>query len=182
MLIDGLYGMVDPAFGEVDPQLRCLVGEGVRPIQVRCKGWPRSAVRELVTRWRREADLIVNDDAELAAELGLLVHLGHDDGQAQGPFGRSTHNIAQVRAAAAAVYVGFGPIFSTPTKAQRWSPTGVSGLRDAVLAAAVPIVAIGGINPENIDSVRGTGVAGWAVLAGIWRATDPKNAIRALRK
>jgi thiamine monophosphate synthase len=42
-------------------------------------------------------------------------------------------------------------------------------------------VAIGGIEPGNVDEVRATGVAGWAVIGAIWRAPDPRSVIRSLR-
>lgn len=180
--IAGLYGMVDPTFGNADDQLRILVNEGIQPIQLRCKSWPREAVRALALRWESECRLVINDDAELASELGLLVHLGHEDGAALGPYGRSTHTIDQVRAARGANYIGFGPVFATSTKVQGWPVAGVRALAEAASTFSGPVVAIGGISVRNIDAVRESGVAGWAVLASIWRATDPKTAIRDLKK
>lgn len=182
LTIRGLYGMVDPTFGNPDEQTRMLVNEGVQPIQLRCKHWPREAVAALALRWRSECTLILNDDADLAAELGLVVHLGHDDGPARGPHGRSTHTIEQVRAARGANYIGFGPVFATSTKVQRWPIAGVRALTDAVHTFSGPVVAIGGISVLNIDAIRESGADGWAVLAGIWRADDPKTAIRDLKK
>lgn len=180
--IDGLYGMVDPTFGNPDEQLRLLVNEAVEPVQLRCKHWPRDAVRALALRWQGECRLVINDDAELAAELGLVVHLGHDDGAPLGAYGRSTHTMDQVRAARGANYIGFGPVFATATKLQGWPVAGVRALMAAAHTFSGPVVAIGGISVQNIDAVRQSGVAGWAVLAGIWRAPDPKTAIRDLKK
>ena len=182
MLIDGLYGMVDPSFGDPERQLRLLVSEGVGPIQLRCKSWPRDAVRALASRWRLECTLVINDDAVLAGELALPAHLGQSDGVPAGPYGRSTHGIDQVRAASGAMYIGFGPVCATLTKHAPASVVGTRALAQAVATFAGPVVAIGGISEANIDDVRASGAAGWAVLAGIWRAPDPTNAIRALRK
>ena len=181
LLIRGLYGMTDPGAGDVDAQIALLVDEGVAPIQVRCKGWSRDALRALAMRWRRRITLVVNDHAALADELGLVAHLGQDDGPARGAHGRSTHTLDQVTAATDALYLGFGPIFPTSTKDAQWPPRGCRMLAEAVRATTLPIVAIGGITPANIDEVRGTGVAAWAVIGAIWRSPAPRAVIRALR-
>ena len=181
-MIAGLYGMTDPVRGDPEGQVRLLADEGVAVVQLRCKGWPRSAVRALAERCRPlPIVLVVNDDAALAAELGLCAHLGDTDGAAQGPHGRSTHTLEQVRAEREAIYVGFGPVFATETKDTAWSPRGTAMLAEAVVASERPVVAIGGIGLENIAEVRATGVAGWAVVGAIWVAPDPRRIIRRLR-
>lgn len=181
-MIAGLYGVTDPDRGDPEWQVRLLVDEGVRVVQLRCKSWPREAVRALAERCRPlPVTLVINDDAELAAELGLCAHLGDGDGPARGPHGRSTHTLEQVRAEREALYVGFGPVYVTGTKQTGWSPRGIPKLAEAVAASPRPVVAIGGIGPENIDDVRATGVAGWAVIGAIWAAPDPGAVIRRLR-
>lgn len=181
-MIAGLYGIVDPTSGDPEAQAHLLAEEGVSPIQLRCKGWTRDEMRCLANRCRGFfASLVINDDAVLAAELGLVAHLGDGDGAALGPHGRSTHTLAQVREEREALYIGFGPVFATATKAQPWSPRGLDLLAAAVRASSRPVVAIGGVGPENIEEVRATGAAGWAVVGAIWSAADPRAIIRALR-
>ncbi len=181
-MIGGLYGVADAAFGDPAWQVRVLADEGVSPVQLRCKGWPVEAVRHLALGLRGVATgLVLNDHAALAAELGLYAHLGDQDGAALGPHGRSTHTLAQVRAAHGAAYIGFGPVFATGTKDSPWPPRGLPLLAAAVRASPCPVVAIGGITGDNIDEVRATGAAGWAVISGIWLAPDPLAAIRRLR-
>ncbi len=181
-MIAGLYGMVEPSLGDPEWQARLLAEEGVGVIQLRCKTWPREAVRALAERLRNlPAALVINDDAALAAELGLVAHLGDGDGPAVGPHGRSTHTLASVEAETEALYVGFGPVYSTGSKATPWSPRGAKMLGEAVRCSPRPVVAIGGIGVHSIEEVRATGVAGWAVIGAIWAHADPRSIIRLLR-
>ncbi len=182
LVIAGLYGIADAAYGDPETQARLLAGEGVSPVQLRCKGWTPGAVRALAIRCRDLPTLIViNDHAAIAAELGLYAHLGDLDGAALGPHGRSAHTLSQVAAEQSAAYIGFGPVFPTTTKTSPWSARGVSMLAEAVRLSPRPVVAIGGIGPENVDAVRAAGVAGWAVVGAIWGSADPRAAIRSLR-
>lgn len=181
-MIAGLYGMVDPERGEPAGQVALLADEGVSIVQLRCKGWPRDRVRALALAvMPLPIRLVINDDAALAAELGLLAHLGDGDGAALGPHGRSTHTLEQVRDEAEAEYIGFGPVFATGTKETSWSPRGTALLAAAVRTSTRPVVAIGGIGLHNIDEVRATGVQGWAVVGAIWGAANPRSVVRQLR-
>lgn len=181
-LIRGLYGVADSTFGDPEGQARLLAEEGVSPVQLRCKGWSADAVRSLARRCLDLPTLIVvNDHADVAAELGLFAHLGDLDGAALGPHGRSTHTLDQVLAERDAAYIGFGPIFATNTKETPWAPRGLHLLAEAVRRSPRPVVAIGGIGPGNLAAVRDTGAAGWAVVGAIWRSSDPRAAIRSLR-
>ena len=184
-MIRGLYGMADATFGDPVAQARLLAEEGVSPIQLRCKGWAPEAVRAAALALADVPDLVINDHAALARALGRVAHLGDGDGDALGPHGRSTHTLAQVlagqSAALPALYLGFGPIYATGTKDTPWTPRGVEALAEAVAASRLPIVAIGGIGLAELDAVRATGVAGWAVVGAIWRAPNPRAVIRALR-
>ena len=181
-MIAGLYGMVEPSLGDPERQARTLADEGVEVIQLRCKGWPREAVRALAERCRNlAARLVINDDAALAHELGLTAHLGHGDGPALGPHGRSTHTLAHVVAEGQALYIGFGPVYATASKRSEWPPRGPALLAEAARHSRLPVVAIGGIDDSNIDEVRSSGAAGWAVIGAIWRSPRPHEVIRRLR-
>jgi thiamine-phosphate diphosphorylase len=190
--------MTDPQRGDPHTQARVLLEEGVRAIQLRCKGWSTEArvalartVADDAAALGRDDDvlLIVNDDVHAVSTLRecrpavrWAAHLGQDDGPDPGlPFGRSTHTLAHVAAAGPAHYLGFGPVYGTRSKDTPYAPRGTELLAVAVTRAAVPVVAIGGIHVGNIDAVRATGVAAWAVIAGVWDDADPRAAIRALR-
>jgi len=73
--------------------------------------------------------------------------------------GLSTHSIIQVKAALALKpdYIGFGPIYPTTTKAIADKPVGINNLYEVLKFANVPVVALGGICPKNINNVINTG-------------------------
>ncbi len=133
--------------------------------------------------------LLVNDDWRMAAAEGADgAHLGKDDGDlaaaratlgAQAILGASCYDSlarADAAAAAGASYVAFGACFPSPTKpdARRVAP-GV--LRDA-RRLGLPVVAIGGITPDNARSVVEAGADLLAVISGVFDAHDPAAAAR----
>ncbi len=150
-------------------------------------------VRELCRRYR--TPFVVNDRPDIAwlvAADGL--HLGQSDlplAEARrlvGPemiIGRSTHSLAQARAALAegADYLGFGPIFATPSK-ERPDPTvGIAGLGEMLeLVGDVPVVAIGGLDESNLaEVVTRTRPPAVAVIRAVLAAPDPVTALTQLK-
>jgi len=175
----GLYGIADAGFGDVAVQARMLAAAGAWCVQLRCKGWSRSGIEELVAGLELPVPLIVNDHLG----LGDGTHLGQGDGpcSSAGLWGRSTHTLQEIDAAIAegVDYVGFGPVFVTTTKEGALQPRGLDGLARAVEHSPVPVVAIGGITLEKLSALRGTGVAAWAPISAIHAAADPMAAARA---
>ncbi len=197
--ICGFYAVLD----RDDPVLaRALVGEA-RVLQLRIKpagGAPDAGTLVRIARMARRicddagAALIVNDrvDVALAADADG-VHLGQTDlplaeARRIAPelwIGVSTHNLAQVRAAceAGADYLGFGPVFSTTTKANPDPVQGLDGLRAAVAAAAGrPVVAIGGITAAQAGEVYRTGAHAICAISAVNGARDPRTAARQLAR
>ena len=74
-----------------------------------------------------------------------------------------------------AAYIGAGPVWATPSKEDADPPTGLDGLREICAAAAVPVVAIGGIDASNAADCIHAGAAGVAVI----RAAADAAALRA---
>lgn len=95
--------------------------------------------------------------------------------------GVSAHSLDEARAAAAAGvdFVVFGPVFDTPSKRRYGPPLGLHCLRAVVEAVGVPVYAIGGMTPERVAGVRGTGAYGVAAIAAVLGEADPANAVRA---
>ncbi len=136
------------------------------------------------------ATLLVNDRIDVARAAGADgVHLPADSFPIAlarallGPsalVGRSTHAPAEAVAAAAdgADYVIIGPIFETPSKRAFGAPLGIAAL--AATRIDVPVLAIGGIGPEQVATVRRAGAAGVAVVRALLAAPDPRAAARAL--
>jgi thiamine-phosphate pyrophosphorylase len=83
--------------------------------------------------------------------------------------------------AAGADYLGFGPVFETATKENPDPVQGIQGLARAVaIAGSVPVVAIGGIAPDNVAAVRAAGAAAACSIGAVNRAVDPGAAGRAI--
>jgi thiamine-phosphate pyrophosphorylase len=160
-----------------------LADEGAAVVQLRCKGWPAARLAALAQACAAlPICVVVNDVVSVAQALALPVHVGQGDGEDPAvPFGRSTHTLEQVAAPGRAAYIGFGPVFGTSSKESMWTPRGLAMLSDAVRLSPVPVVAIGGVDVHNVGDVRAAGAHGWAVIGAVWRAPDPRAAIRALR-
>ena len=128
-----------------------------------------------------ECTLVMNDDPVLAMLSDWnAVHVGQGDagvGEArivlppEGIVGCSTHNEQQVIAAdvAGADYIAIGPVFATATKADTEPMVGLEGVRRARALTARPLVAIGGITPENAASVIEAGADSVAVIGALLR-------------
>ena len=133
--------------------------------------------------------LIVNDDISIASEIDADgVHLGQDDldprearERFNGIAGVSAHDVDEAEKAYAdgADYIGCGAVFSTSTKSNTRS-LGVDGLRAIVDSSELPVVAIGGIDENNIVQLEKTGIAGVAVVSAIFSKEDVTKAARTL--
>lgn len=140
------------------------------------------------------AVFIVNDRLDLALAAGADgVHVGQEDLPAEAarrllPPGRilgvSTHTREQAEAAQAvgADYIGFGPMFPTGTKATGYAPRGPEGLREIRAAVDLPILAIGGINLENVAEAILAGATAPAVISALVAAPDIAAAAAAFRE
>jgi len=84
-----------------------------------------------------------------------------------GLIGRSTHTLDEIAAGQDADYVIFGPVFPTPSKPPGSPAAGLDGLRAAVAASRVPVLAIGGIDGTNARACLDAGAAGIAAI-GLW--------------
>ena len=93
--------------------------------------------------------------------------------------GFSAHAFDDAAAWSGADYLFFGPVRATPSKAGLLEPTGFDALRRACASAAVPVFAIGGVEPNDARVALDAGARGVAVLRGILCAEDPAHATRA---
>lgn len=171
-----LYGILDTGYleaGGFPAAADELIKGGAGLLQIRAKGQPASAVEALaravlpVTRGTG-VPLILNDYPRLAADLGCDgVHVGQEDEAvararevmgAGAIVGKSTHSLEQAEAAAAegADYIGFGPLFATPTKPGR-PAIGLRDIGDVHRRVTIPIFCIGGIKTSNLDGVVAAG-------------------------
>lgn len=140
--------------------------------------------------------LVVNDDVEafLAARADGIavagVHVGQDDDPAAdvraaiGPdalLGLSAATPEELAAVDPEIvdHVGIGALHGTPTKPDAPPALGLDGMRGRVALSPVPAVAIGGVTVADARALRGSGLAGLAVVSGICGAPDPAAAARA---
>jgi thiamine-phosphate pyrophosphorylase len=186
-----LYGIIDLGYVEKSNAVRAaeaMIKGGVDLIQLRGK---QEAIEELVdvaeglhelTAYSG-TPLIVNDHAEVASKVPVEgVHVGQDDdsievarrkaGRALA-VGKSTHSLAQARTAQGegADYIGFGPIFATPTKPD-YEPIGLQDIKQAHLDVNLPIFCIGGIKLDNLKEVIAAGARRVAIVSGLLKAPD----------
>ncbi len=169
---------------------------GCRWVSLREKDLPEDEqvplARTLLAMTRRhQACLVLHGDAALAKLAGVDgVHLpsGSDAAAARkllGPgklVGLSIHTVTEAAAIdpETADYAVAGPAFETPSKPGYGPEIGRKGLREMVLAARVPLLAIGGINTARVGDVIATGCAGIAVMGGVMRAADTASEVTAL--
>jgi thiamine-phosphate pyrophosphorylase len=96
--------------------------------------------------------------------------------------GVSASNSAEARKAAeaGADYVGVGAVFATATKATS-VPIGLEKLTEVVRESPLPVVAIGGINHDNVTEVLESGCAGVVVVSCVFGVDDVEGSVRTLR-
>lgn len=188
----GLYAIADTRYlddARLLPSARAAIEGGARIIQYRDKSSDQNVrtrqAQALATLCRGTGTIfLVNDDIALAVRVTADgVHLGRDDtspvaARAQlGPrsiIGVSCYN-EFTRALTAqqqgADYVAFGSFFPSRTKPEAVRAT-PELLRQARAALSLPIVAIGGITPENGAGLIAAGADALAVIEGVFGQPD----------
>jgi thiamine-phosphate pyrophosphorylase len=173
-----------------------LCAAGATLLQLRAKLLGAGAMTALASRMvvaAREygARIIVNDRADVALAAGAAgVHVGDEDLPVTAArdvlgegaiVGYSTHSIDDVAAAASqpADYLGFGPVFASPTKAGVRAPRGIDALAAACRASHVPVVAIGGVTLATAPACWRAGAASVAVISELERSPERAALVRA---
>lgn len=193
----GLYGIVDDGL-ELAPLVwaRALADGGASVIQLRFKRTPMGEALEQARRIRRDLPgilLLINDRVDLALLCEADgVHLGEYDLAiaearrllgAERLIGATARSVAEgaARLAEGADHLGAGPVFASATKPMTAPLLGLEGLRQICQALPdKPVVAISGIDEENISSVAAAGARAAAVIGAVGRAADPELAARLL--
>jgi thiamine-phosphate pyrophosphorylase len=173
---------------------RQLCDGGSDLIQLRAKKSTREEVARIASQILpilRDAGvgLVINDHADLAAEVGAdLCHLGQEDFAAAAkrpsmPFGLSTHSPEQALRAIEAnpAYIAIGPVYATPTKPSA-QPVTLDYVRWAAANVKIPWFAIGGINLANLDAVVSAGAQRVCAVSAILNAPDIAQACREFKR
>ena len=184
--------------------VRIALEGGCRWIQLRMKDTPTEDIlpiaKETLTLCRQyEATFIIDDHVELAKQIKADgVHLGKLDmpiTEARSILGKNfiiggtANTLEDIRMhyEAGADYIGCGPFRFTTTKKNLSPVLGLEGYREIVRKMKMegidlPIVAIGGIEKEDIPSLMGTGITGIALSGSILRAEHPKEEMNEIIK
>ena len=202
-----LYGILDLGYVAV-AELERVAGEmlegGVDLLQLRAKNADEAEIEALAMRIAPLCEsagvpLIINDYPQLVPSVGAHgAHVGQDDftvadarwragrslaGEVPPPIiGKSTHSLAQAVAAEAegADYIGFGPLFATPTKPGR-PAIGLKEIRHVHATVALPIFCIGGIKLENLETVIAAGARRVVIVSGLLQASNIAGYVRRAR-
>jgi thiamine-phosphate pyrophosphorylase len=146
--------------------------------------------------WAREIQplFVVNDRVDVALIAGAEgAHIGPSDLPVREArkllpkpailgVSAGDKSLAKKAQRAGADYLGVGPVFPTTTKPDGRPALGIEGLAAIIKAVSIPVVAIGGINHENVSGVIAAGAAGAAVISAVATAEDMASAARALKR
>ncbi|TYC66053.1 thiamine phosphate synthase [Stappia sp. BW2] len=189
---------LDPFYPIVDSfdWIARLVPLGIKLVQLRIKDASEDILRKEIAASRsvcvnHGCQLVVNDYWQLAIEEGCdFVHLGQEDladadvaaiCKAGLKLGVSTHDGEELQTALATEpdYVALGPVYPTILKELKWAPQGLEKIgRWKQQIGSLPLVAIGGLNPERLPGVFENGADIAAVATDITRNADPEARTR----
>lgn len=196
-----LYAVTDRVWTKtrtLEEQLAAALEAGVTLVQLREKELDEAAFLEEARKIKKLTDryhvpLIINDNVAVALACDAAgVHVGQSDLEAGevrhllGPgkiLGVTAKTVEQARRAeaAGADYLGSGAVFGTTTKKDA-RPMTIELLREITSSVEIPVVAIGGINRKNVEELAHTGIAGAAVVSGIFGEEDIAGAVQELRR
>lgn len=196
MILRGVYAITDSQLlaGKFLAYVEAALDGGITLLQYRDKSDDQAqrlreadALLKLCEQYKTR--LIINDDAELAARLGVGVHLGQSDGPLtpartllgrQAIIGATCHASVEWALEAAregADYVAFGRFFSSNTKPQA-QPASLQTLVEARARLKLPIAVIGGITLENAAPLVAHGADLLAVVHSLFGAPDTREVTR----
>jgi len=196
-----LYGILDTGYSSPSrwPELgEKLIDGGVQILQIRAKN---SGPAEII-KWSlalrpilasRSVPLIINDHPELVSACQADgCHIGQDDmsvNEAKNRagidclIGKSSHSVSQALSASSEKpdYLGFGPLFPTPTK-PTYQAIGLNVIREVDPLLRLPYFCIGGIKLENLSQVLAAGAKRVVLVSGLLTAEDPQAYARSVRQ
>jgi thiamine-phosphate pyrophosphorylase len=195
-----LYGILDLGYvaaADAPRVTREMIAGGVQVVQLRAKKQAPAEITGLAAELHRITSaagvpLVINDHPAIAREVGAEgVHVGQADisisegrrlSGANMFVGRSTHSVDQaIRAAEeGADYIGFGPLFATPTKPD-YTPIGLEQIARVHQLVQLPIFCIGGIKRDNLPQVIAAGARRVVIVSGLLQAPDVAAYARAVR-
>ena len=201
-MIEGLYFVTDRKLSKqgILKDVKQVIGAGCKIVQYREK---EKSSEEMFKEAKQLAELckskdvlfIVNNRVDIALAVDADgVHLGQNDlpldlarkilGKGK-IIGTSNHSVKEVKQSesAGADYISVGPVFYTDTKKDAGPVLGLELLKQVRAITKLPIVAIGGVNEENIEEVLQAGANSVAIISAIVSTSNPgKSAERIVKK
>jgi len=194
----GLYFIIDGMYTrEFEKFTRMAIRNDVSIIQYRDKNADLQTMKNNALKMQKltaqsSTCFIVNDIPEVALfSRADGIHVGQSDEHylqvrkhmPDNIIGVSTMTLEESIEAEklGADYLGVGPIFITQTKPDTPPPIGLANLKEIVDNTSIPIVAIGGISLDNLESILETGVHGVAIISAILTAPDPEKEIQKIQ-
>lgn len=190
----GLYLIITKSELSYQEIAQIAVRNNIRYLQLREKDL---SDRELIAISREimkitsgtKTKFIINDRADIAKIVDADgVHLGQDDltlveaksilGEGK-IYGLSTHSLEEAEEAIAQnpTYIGFGPVFPTPTKAKPDPAVGLDNIQEVVSTSPVPVVVLGGIDETNLQQVINAGAKNVCLVRYLMNCTDLEERI-----
>lgn len=196
-----LYAVTDRRWllnDTLENQVERAIKSGVSIVQLREKEISKDEFLKIAVNIKKicnkyNVPFIINDDVEIAIKSDADgVHIGQEDMTAlkvrkligkDKILGVSAQTLEQALKAQeeTADYLGVGAVFSTSTK-DNASDVSFDTLKSICQNVNIPVVAIGGINEENISKLQGTNISGIAVVSAIFAQKDIENATKRLYK
>ena len=196
-----LYAVTDRSWLEKQTlyeQVEEALRGGATMVQIREKELDEAdfedEAREIQKLCRKyQVPMIINDNVALAKRVDADgVHIGQSDMEMKNArellgedkiIGVTAKTIAQAKAAeaAGADYLGSGAVFGSSTKLDA-KPMEHALFQEICESVAIPVVAIGGITADNVMQLKGRGMAGVAVVSGIFACKDIEAGTRRLRE
>ncbi len=193
----GLYIIITKPYLPYTTIAEKCVANGIKMLQLREK---HLSDKELLKTARQissvtkgtETKFVVNDRPDIAVLSDAdYLHIGQDDISFEDArkivgdmkIGISTHSIKQAKEALEKKpdYIGFGPVYPTNAKEKPDDPVGTENLRKVIGFANVPVIAIGGIFPENVSEVINAGAKNIAMVRYFMQTNDFDNRINKIK-
>ena len=171
---------------------------GMTCVQIREKHLSKRQLLETISEIKPICDeagvlLIINDDAEICKASDTNgVHLGLSDGSISEArkllgdekiIGATAHNLEEALAAEVqgADYIGVGAAFGSNSKGNAVKLPNLEVYDQITSSVKIPVIAIGGINSDNIGVLAGRGLVGVAVISALFGSEDIEGSARKLR-
>lgn len=195
-----LYAVTDRTWlgdKKLEDEVEKVLKAGATFIQLREKNSSFNEFLEIAKKIKAVTDkykvpFVINDNIEVAKAVNADgVHIGQSDMEAKRArsilgdekiIGISAGSVQEAVTAErnGADYIGVGAVFHTDTKKDATDMT-MDVLKNITASVHIPVVAIGGINKDNIMQLKGTGVDGVAVISAIFAKKDVYQATKELR-